>query len=73
MITSLASEPPSYCKVHLGAPLSPSQWAICWKYGWDEPTNLMARVGNDFGHNVLPVLIILAVVVLAVAWSTSRT
>jgi hypothetical protein len=63
--TSLASVP-SYCKVHLGAPLSPSQWATCWKAGWDEPTTLMARVGNDFGHNVLPVLIILAVVVLLV-------
>jgi hypothetical protein len=62
--TSLASEP-SYCKVHLGTPLSPSQWATCWKYGWDEPTNLVARIGNDFGHNLLlPVLIIVGVVVL---------
>jgi hypothetical protein len=63
--TSLGPEP-SYCKIHLGTPLSPSQWTTCWKYGWSEPTNLMARVGYDFGHDVLPVLIILGVIVVIV-------
>ena len=72
MTTSLGPEP-SYCNVHLGTPLSPSQWAACWKYGWSEPTSLMARIGNDFGHNVLPVLIILAVIVFVVMRSLSRT
>ena len=54
MTTSLGPEP-SYCTIHLGAPLSPSQWTTCWKYGWNEPTTtMMSRIGNDFGHNVLP-------------------
>ena len=65
MTTSLDPEP-SYCKIHLGTPLSPSQWTTCWKYGWSEPTTLMGRIGNDFGHNVHPVLIILAVLVVLV-------
>jgi hypothetical protein len=62
--TSLGPEP-SYCKVHLGA-LTPSEWTTCWKYGWDQPTTLVTRIGYDFGHNVLPVLIIVAVIVLLV-------
>ena len=70
MTTSLGPEP-SYCKPHLGV-LTPSQWTTCWKYGWDQPTTL-ARIGNDLGHNVLPVLIILAVIVLVVIRSVSRT
>jgi hypothetical protein len=61
--TSLGPEP-SYCKIHLVRPLTPSQWMTCWKYGWNEPTStLMARIGHDAGHNVLPVLIILAIIV----------
>jgi hypothetical protein len=69
--TSLGPEP-SYCTIHLGKPLTPSQWATCWKYGWDEPTNLMARLGHDFGHDVFPVLIILAIIVFLVMRSISR-
>jgi hypothetical protein len=69
--TSLGPEP-SYCQPHLGA-LTPSQWATCWKYGWDEPTTLTARIGHDFGHNVLPVLIILAVIALLIIRGMSRT
>ena len=72
MTTSLGPEP-AYCKVHFGAPLSPPEWATCWKYGWDEPTNLVARMGYDFGHNVLPVLIVLGVIVFLVMRSVSRT
>jgi len=45
----------------------------CWKYGWNEPTSLMARIGHDFGHNVLPVLIILAIIVFVVMRIMSRT
>jgi hypothetical protein len=70
--TSLGPEP-SYCKMHLGTPLTPAQWTTCWKYGWSEPTSVMARIGNDFGHNMLPVLIILAVVAFLVMRSMSRT
>lgn len=68
MTTHLGPEP-TYCKVHLGAPLAPSQWMTCWKYGWDEPTTTMARLGHDFGHNVLLVLIALAVIVFFVTRS----
>lgn len=68
MTTHLGPEP-TYCKVHLGAPLVPSQWMTCWKYGWDEPTTTMARLGHDFGHNVLLVLIALAVIVFFVTRS----
>jgi hypothetical protein len=61
MTSSLGPEP-SYCKLHLGA-LSPSQWTTCFRYGWDEPTNLASRLGHDLGHNVLTVLIIVVVVI----------
>jgi hypothetical protein len=71
-VTTSLSPEPSYCKLHLGA-LSPSQWTTCWKYGWDEPTNLTARIGHDFGHNVLPVLIIVGVIVLLIIRGLFRT
>lgn len=71
MTTSLGPEP-SYCQLHLGA-LTPSQWTTCWKYGWDEPTTLMARIGHDFGHNALSVLIILAVVAFLIMKAMIRT
>jgi hypothetical protein len=47
MTTSLGPEP-SYCKLHLGA-LTPSEWATCFKYGWDEPTTLTARIATASG------------------------
>ena len=72
MITALGPEP-SYCKLHLGA-LTPSQWTTCWKYGWDEPTTTLAtRLGHDVGHDVLPVLIVLAVLAFVVLRSMIRT
>lgn len=71
MTTSLGPEP-SYCKIHLVKPLTPSQWLTCWKYGWNEPTSLIARFGHDFGHSVLPVLIILAIIVFVVMRIVSR-
>ena len=72
MPTSLGPAP-SYCTTHLVKPLSPSQWATCWKYGWDEPTtNLIGRVGYDLGHNVLPVLIVLAIVAVLLLRGTTR-
>jgi hypothetical protein len=33
---------------------------------------MMSRIGNDFGHNVLPALIILAVIAFLVIKSVSR-
>jgi hypothetical protein len=72
MTTSLGPEP-SYCKLHVGAPLSPSQWTACWKYGWDEPATLTARIGHDFGHDVLPVLIVIAVIAFVIVRAMIRT
>jgi hypothetical protein len=71
MTTSLGPEP-SYCKLHLGA-LTPSEWATCFKYGWDEPTTLAARIGHDFGHDVLSVVIILAVIAFLIVKAMIRT
>jgi hypothetical protein len=72
MTTHLGPEP-SYCQVHFGRPLTPSQWTTCFKYGWDEPTSTMARLGHDFGHNVLLALIVLAVIVFLVMRSASSS
>jgi hypothetical protein len=71
-VTSSQGPEPSYCKIHLGSPLTPSQWMTCWKYGWNEPTTLLARLGHDFGHDVLPGLIILGVIAFVVLRSLSR-
>jgi hypothetical protein len=70
--SSSTSEPP-YCggRTPLSKPLSPSQWATCWKYGWDEPTtNAVARFAHDFGHTALPALIVVAIIALVVVLIT---
>jgi hypothetical protein len=72
-MTSQLGPEPTYCKVHLGRPLTPSQWTTCWKYGWDEPTNMMSRFGHVVGHDMLPVLIVLTVIALLVVRSAIRT
>lgn len=41
---------------------SPSAWMTGWKNGLDQPTNTAARIGHDFGRNVLPALIVALVV-----------
>jgi hypothetical protein len=69
MSTTPAHGPgPSYCvgRILPAKPLTPSQWVTCWKYGWDESTTTASRFGYDFGHNVLPALLVLAVIILAV-------
>lgn len=66
---SASTPEPSYCagRTPLSKPLSPSQWATCWKYGWDEPTNMVvARLAHDFGHTALPALVVVVIIVLAV-------
>ena len=42
---------------------SPAAWMTGWKSGWDQPTNTAARLGYDFGHNVFPALIVVALAV----------
>ena len=46
---------------------SPSAWMTGWKNGWDQPTNTAAHLGYDFGHYMLPGLIVLAFVVFFIA------
>jgi hypothetical protein len=75
MTTHLApASEPSYCTARtlLSKPLPASQWTTCVKYGWNEPTTAVARLGHDFGHSVLPALIVLAVIFLAVRALISR-
>ena len=72
---SASTHEPSYCagRTPLSKPLSPSQWATCWKYGWDEPTtSAVTRVAHDFGHTALPALIVVAIIALAVKLLISR-
>jgi hypothetical protein len=41
------------------------QWQCKWNAGWNAPpSSSVTRAGFDFGHNVLPVLIMLAFVLL---------
>jgi hypothetical protein len=40
--------------------------STCLKYGWSEPTTTTARLGHDFGHIVLPALIVLAIIFVVV-------
>ena len=40
-------------------------WLQRWKCGWGQPAAGAAHAGYDFGHNVLPALVVLAVVLLA--------
>ncbi len=40
-------------------------WAQRWKCGWNAPVSpAVAHAGHDFGHNLLPALAVLAVVLL---------
>ena len=60
---------PSYClgRSLVSKPLTPGQWKTCWDYGWHEPApGWLTHVAYDFGHNVAPALIILAIGFFAV-------
>ena len=41
-------------------------WQQKWDCGWNQPTTGAAHAGSFTGHNVVPVLIGLAIVLLAV-------
>ncbi len=67
MTTHLGPKPP-YCVggTLLSGPLAPSQWLKCWNYGMNQPVpGWLTRISYDFGHDVFPVLAVLAVVVIA--------
>ncbi len=66
---------PSYCvgRALLSKLLPPSQWATCWNYGMHQPVpGWLTRVGYDFGHNVVPALVVLAVIVAAGIFAVRR-
>ena len=43
------------------------QWQCKWNTGWHQPPSAaVTRAGFDFGHNALPVLIMIAFVLLAI-------
>jgi hypothetical protein len=49
------------------------RWQCNWNAGWHQPASgAAARAGFDFGHNALPVLILLAFVFLAVRAARRR-
>lgn len=58
----------------LAASACTGSWQQQWKCGWKQPTTTAANAGAFAGHNVAPVLIGLAVVVLIlIAVSRSRS
>ena len=74
-VTTHLGPEPSYCdgRTPLSKPLTPSQWATCWNYGMHQPApGWLTRAGYDFGHNGLPALAVLAVIVLAVIFLARR-
>ena len=67
-VTTHLGPEPSYCvgRTLMSKLLTPSQWATCWDYGTHQPApGWLTRAGYDFGHTVLPLLAILAVIVVA--------
>ena len=48
-------------------------WQQKWNCGWKQPTSsALPRTGYDFGHSLLPALVVLAVVILAVRVAKRR-
>jgi hypothetical protein len=48
-------------------------WQQRWNCGWKQPTSsALPQAGYDFGHSLLPALIVLAVVVLLVRAAKRR-
>lgn len=71
---AVAASVPGYC--HGLHAITPAQWTQCWKLGWNQPTATAANAGYFAGHNVVPVLAVVILAVLAVAWfrgSRART
>jgi hypothetical protein len=55
------------------ASCSTGSWLQRWKCGWNQPaSHASAQAGYDFGHNVLPVLIVLAFVLLLASSARKR-
>jgi hypothetical protein len=57
---------------HLTAAACSGTWSQKLKCGWNEPTTTAAHAGSTFGHDVLPALILLAVVILVIMAARKR-
>jgi hypothetical protein len=51
---------------HAAASCNTGTWPQRWKCAWDEPTTTVSRAGYTAGHDILPALILLAVVLLVI-------
>lgn len=70
-IHSLAASIPGYCSSGYGV-RTPSQWLTCARLGWHEPTTAAANAGYFAGHNIAPVLVVLILLAMVVAWVRGR-
>lgn len=64
---SEAAKVPAYCSGWAHA-ITPAQWTQCWKIGWGQPTTGAAHAGYYTGHNIVPVLAVVILAVLVLAW-----
>lgn len=49
------------------------QWQCKWNAGWNAPPSAAAsRAGFDFGHNIVPILVVLVFLWLAARFARSR-
>jgi len=56
MITNLAAA---------AASCSTGTWAQKWKCGWNQPVSpAVSHAGYNFGHSLLPALVVLAVIIV---------
>lgn len=68
-----ASEP-AYCNTALWSkPLTPSQWQVCWNYGWDKPvSHTVQHAGYAVGESFSPLLAVVLIAALIVLFIRSR-
>ena len=56
---------PSYCSGWAHA-ITASQWAQCWKAGWNQPTTTAVHAGQSAGGQGSTALVVVALIVVAV-------
>jgi hypothetical protein len=64
---SAAAKVPAYCSGWAHS-ITPAQWTQCWKIGWSQPSTTAAKAGYYTGHNIAPVLAVIILAVLVLAW-----
>ena len=65
---SAAAKVPAYCS-GWAHNITPAQWTQCWKIGWSQPSTTAAKAGYYTGHNIAPVLAVIILAVLVLAWA----